>query len=893
MVSRLPIVSPDNRVVRPGTWDSTSVRVVTSPARNRIYMLFELDDFPSSIGIRSYDLDTLLETGYSTFRGRWQGQYHGALAHPTDGLLFYKTDDDEITILDEDLISASRDPVVRRLTIPPEQRALLVPVENDVFAARIDTFSFARRDGRDKLIVAYKPAAGWVAGSSGGAVGTTLPFLAQWDVQTGAGDWLHPINSCRDGRDFEPAGIYTMLSRDGRSLYTVCYVSGALAGVLRIPLGEDGGPDDSAEVEVFPGPVEVVRLFMDESAERVLMIAQGGGTAGHQLWVFDGGSSRYAGVSGLTQGPNRASFGFDPTTGRLYVQTHDHFVRSLQSLVAPGGLAMVDTRLTPVPQPVTFAWMSRPSDISISVFPSAPARPTTVFVRRAGGAERGPGSKRSATDPDCFYRYPDAKRMCPFDERFFRVLEDTVPLGRQPTLGVLDRLTIDVDEGKGVTTSSYEASGTGYGARVQMVGGLGAALRVSSIEPFEYGLDRAGYLPACWQTRRDLVAGVVNDSRLSNFEASAQSQAASANEATLGDLEGPSDRCAPAQKPPDIDTGAVDGVIGQSWSHPLVECSGDREERVGSAPQDAFAAATMCSFSEGKAAAHAYTSGLTGGEVSVARTESTVEVQRDPDRGVVVVSRAAASGVALPGGVSIGLVESVAEVWSNGRPAGERATLERRFCFVRASGYEQQGCRDPSEAIAAMNRAFGRRGRISTPAPDADFAKGTPLGYAAGITKDRFAVVDETLLNADTRLEVPALEITFYRDSTYYGAGRQIIQLAGVQAVATYGISCVPPYGFDGEAADCAEVQGSAPPQRALSGPTQGSNPLPESNDTPVAQSPATGETRQILGPVEVIKDLLIRGLGEGLLLTLVWLTLGAPFVLAARRARAASVGRT
>lgn len=890
LVDRLPIVSPPER----GTfWQTSQVRLILNPLRRRAYMFFSLHPQPvPRVGIRSYDLDTLEPLGFVKFDS--PRTYLGEIELVTErGIILFRTAPHQIGVLSEDAIAAGRDPLVRTIEIPEDQRLLLRPVEDDNASSTISSFTVYERDGRAKLLLGLTPHAPFIAGATAGIAGATLPFLAQWDLETGEGDWLLPIEACRNGRRLV-AGVPVMIARDLASLYTVCNVANGLGAVVRVALGPDGAPDEASEPEVFPGPIDVLRTFEDTAAERFLMISKQEGAFGHTLWVFDGSTSRYAGISGLTQGTSSSpSFGFDPSIGRLYVQAADHLVGDLvgpDQIPVPGGLMMVDTRLTPVPQPAGFPALARPSDVTIAVDPATPGRPRRVFVRRAIGSEWSP-TRRSDPDYDYQYVYPDGKSRKYLDERFFLVLEETVPEGRQPSIGAQDRLTIDVDEREGITSASYDANGSAYGARAMLVGGIGALVRTQA-EVLEYQFDRQGYLPACWHTGRDVFVGAVPGTRLTDYEASASARAGDANESSIGDVSRPTERCASA-KTREVDTSAVDDVIGRGWPYSPVECVGNEGETVSEQP-GSFTASVACGFDDGAVDSSASGALAATGGVSIGESESSVRVRRDAIRGVVVTTSAAAHGIRLPGGISIGIVRSEAEVWSNGRvPAqdAERARLTRQLCFVRTPTYTQEGCVDPSAAIDAMNRALGRRGKVSMPRPDSAYERGSPGGYVAGITKNRPDAIDDQLFNGDQRLEVPALQIVFYRDTSYFGPGRQIIQLAAVQAVATYGIQCVPPFTFMADEGDCVEGTSGA------SGPIDPgpiSTPGPDANPTgaPDDERDGDGRTGPLPPVLEVVKDILVRSLGEGLLLSLVWLTLGAPFVLARRGGHLAKARR-
>ncbi|MDQ3756481.1 MAG: hypothetical protein M3394_01365 [Actinomycetota bacterium] len=104
--------------------------------------------------------------------------------------------------------------------------------------------------------------------------------------------------------------------------------------------------------------------------------------------------------------------------------------------------------------------------------------------------------------------------------------------------------------------------------------------------------------------------------------------------------------------------------------------------------------------------------------------------------------------------------------------------------------------------VEQLNRALAGRGEARLRSPDASFAQGTPHGYLAAVQRDRKELFADQTISKDRSLAVPALEIVMYQgDGGVWGAGRQITQLAGVQASTSYGIACTYGKGVDGRCA--------------------------------------------------------------------------------------------
>jgi hypothetical protein len=91
-----------------------------------------------------------------------------------------------------------------------------------------------------------------------------------------------------------------------------------------------------------------------------------------------------------------------------------------------------------------------------------------------------------------------------------------------------------------------------------------------------------------------------------------------------------------------------------------------------------------------------------------------------------------------------------------------------------------------------VRERFGGQVEIRFNKPyDPGLFKGTPSGYQAAVQRDRLDRFGDQIINRDSSLAVPAVEVMFYRgDSAKNGAGRQILQFAGVQVNASYGIAC-------------------------------------------------------------------------------------------------------
>jgi hypothetical protein len=516
------------------------------------------------------------------------------------------------------------------------------------------------------------------------------------------------------------------------------------------------------------------------------------------------------------------------------------------------------------------------------------------------------------------WHYPDLEPIILPDETFYRVLEDRIPLSRPAKIVDFDRLTIPVAERGGVTASAFDATASGYAARVLQVGGLAATLRpppasgglatsweqIVERQPKQFHGDSR-----CLYKDREAFSGWSEEARLTDLQAGARASGFETDSLTKADLQAPIARCAPAQpflqmirEAQTIDDQADDAVGGAwTWEDHFhrVGCTGDEGARRADPSDTADAQASVsCSQSAGKVAAAA-SGALRITDLRIADGWSQVVVERDLDKGGVRArSEALARGIRIGETDTIARVHTVAEVWSAGRPvpASERTSFQREVCGVRSPSLTVERCLTPEELrryLADLNSRFNGRGQnieVTAPDPDREHARGSPGGYVAGITKSRDDAIDAQLLDHDYQLEVPGLQIKIYKDSIESGPGRQIIQLAAVRGVVSYGILCLSPHIFMPVVRDCRIASAVAPTVGIL--PTSGA-PRVGTNVLGVSFRPeGVGPLPPPVRALRTVAGWLVRSVGEGALASAVWLTLGFPFLLSARRRSLAVLAR-
>lgn len=196
--------------------------------------------------------------------------------------------------------------------------------------------------------------------------------------------------------------------------------------------------------------------------------------------------------------------------------------------------------------------------------------------------------------------------------------------------------------------------------------------------------------------------------------------------------------------------------------------------------------------------------------------------------------------------------------------------------------YANDLCGDPGvqqagsqPVLDAMNKALGSRGRVSAPTPDTELRQGSPGGYLASIQKDRLQQIGARSVQNDDSTQVPALEIVMFNDDPTKGRGRQVYQLAGVDASVTYGIYLLNPptedYPLPDQLIDITDDEGIIPPF------TGGSDIGGDGNSRP----------RGPLGPIKILYEgvsFLMRSPKDALLAAAVWALLLAPVQLMLRR---------
>lgn len=1005
VVGKLPILYPGGYPgphVRSETAAIQDVALVVNPARRRAYELFHLDA-PSRTAIRAFDLDTLRPLGpdgpgapgYGEVLGLPQrvegtvGDFVYALDDPGGRLFLLGQERDRQTFVwAMDLARLDRGgDFATRFDLPAETLAdPAAPKAYDSISYYTD-----RRTGAGKLLLLY-----------GGTYGSPVPGpeIVRWDAGTGAQEWRYrppggncPLIGHMTSGHTQATKPAFWRSTFGDFLYLLCQDGNGESSeprvrIVRVPLDPEAGdrPFDPTlrAPEQFQGPSDggFLESLADPRTDRVIIVTLNC-SKGATLWVFDGRAGALAGGAGfLPEGCGALSYalGIDPSSGRAYALASDYPVGRGARVgddifTLRGGLFLLDPRLTPINQALQFPEMAYPSRGRVGVDPGGDGRPARVFMRRAG----------QGSPHDC-WRYPYGHVVsdrtpeggCPPDH-FYTVLGDHFPIPRQPLPSDQDVNTQAVVEREGVTGRTFEASGSAWGVRVRLVGGLRSVQARQRDELINGVLKYEGALPlfpdggptrqkdryvepACWGNDREAGLARVQSAIVSEREATVIARPLEADPSSREDLRSPAARCRPLITPRDLPTGhridnpdyaAIDSVTDARWTVEDASCSGDAEDvarvdsvlelpnggrpvKVPAGPLHDMEARASCEQSAHTADAEARGGpAQVSGVVVVGETFADVRVEPLEGGGERVVAVAEVRDIRI-GDVFIDVARATAVSRAAGRPGTARTEFVRELCGVHVPGLDPTTCYSDADAacdvdvpalppeteglpaqmreqlqgmrnslaaeqaarcadplawiVDKINQRLRSDVEIFLRRPDPVLAAGTPKGYLAAIQKEETQTVNDTLILRDFAREVPALEITTYRDSNVFGTGRQIILLAGVRAATSYGTYCLPPLVPSGEAcvegapADAAPTPRRSEPvgggtPRALAGPI-GGRPEPAYLEVPNDQAPQP--------PLARVRSLLVRSMREGLLTTGAWFVIGLPFYLATRRMSAA-----
>jgi len=732
-----------------------------------------------------------------------------------------------------------------------------------------------------KILLLFSNGAQSLAeGISGGTVGpgrqpVYQTVLAQWDIATMTEQWQETITACSTGellhltKTSRAAGALfapPFLAADGKTVNILCAIGEEAVQFAKVAYNaETGRLAQPQATTTFPGTSNVRRVIVDTAAQRTHLVV---GVFGSYALTFDWTLNRVSGTTAVSQlaGAQFVAVGLDASSGRYYMWVPPREPAADSSTPAdPGGLLTADGRRSPLPQALAFR------DLAPAVGCCADSAPIQVYAP-AGASSRYVFIRPMTTPVQAVEK--------------FVVLEDAVPVSVDPPLGSLDRTT-DVDEEDGLTESNFAAEAGAYGTRLLVSGG---------ILPAGSALYRQ--LGQCNNANRDISFASMPVVSMSDIAANVRAFAADADQGTRADA-GDYARCWPSGDAP----AAIEGQGGE-WADGKSECVGDADPgAVTDKPRAGARTKATCSHSAGKVRGESVHPAIDTGLVRVSRSVTTSEIIRLPDGGVESRATSIAEGVSIAGIAEIAVVRSEAVARSNGRTTFDKARSEWSvvMCGVKtASGdFTQPGCRKGSDmepAIAGLNRAGGGRVVFVQQRPDGVLQKGSPGGYIAGVQRNEAEVSLARLENNDGSFAVAGLEIQRRNDNST-GINRQIVQLAGVRAVAAYGISLLPQTPTlvdDGPLTSLPEFEEVIARETAPA-PTGLAQAVPITELALASRGGAVAALGQIAeDTVRVVREglrVLLRGGGQALLAFGVWGSLALPWALARRRNLLRSIG--
>ncbi|MDQ3756413.1 MAG: hypothetical protein M3394_00980 [Actinomycetota bacterium] len=696
------------------------------------------------------------------------------------------------------------------------------------------------------------------------------------------------------------------------AVWTACQANGGAAA--SVPLDADGNLAQVGGQGVYRLSQQISDVLVDEGGERLLIRTFGNG---HTWWVFDTRLKRFTGAIAAKASDNEGlAAGVDPSTGRLYQLLPDYSAY-LGSREVPfrGGFSYSDTRLNPAP-PLENVRPDLAYQGAFSIKVDPPTK--RVFLRRGH-----PTYGFMAT-------YPDTGTTTPAPvEPFYRVLHDNVAITEAPPLPDDSTFTTDVAE-DGLTKASFLGSGSGYGARAFLVGGLAKAANVPG---------------PCGPDDRELVAGSVGAAEVSDLSTRAEAASLDGDAKTKDQFGTPVQRCGNEQIPASVHTeelafDQVDPKTGKrdGLNRYLATCTEEQKAAATGPSSKAlsrrdFKAEVACAHGHGRVDASAtggfsdpFATSLEGGGVQevgiqVGYAHSEVTVTRKAGEGVTVTVDSIARDVTIPGIGTIALVRGETTVTSTGRRGGARASYHRTVCGVDWPEFNLQvsDCKTEQEQADLehnMNEALRGQGRVRFRQPDPVLYAGSKSGYKAGVQRPTLDLFEDVKVARDVSPALPAMELVLYRGDSASGPGRQFFHFAGVHASTSYGIACLYGQRPDGKC-------GSLDDQFATDDDAGEDGELTAASGQPGETQTVTvteqGETVQVPGqnvvktkplwrriveaPVNLVKDvlrLLFANPREFGLMAAVWGLLYAPCYLGERRrslrnlrARRGAVGAT
>ena len=666
-----------------------------------------------------------------------------------------------------------------------------------------------------------------VANAQGGGV-----FVAEFSLVTSTVHWVYRSERCAASIHAHPQIPAALGFVDGGLLFGCGNPVAADVGRPPVPRGvgrlalkaapEAGTTPKPGAFELFEHAGDFSRgdSHFDPVAGRLMLSAYAPVTGGTTVYAFDGRARAF--VGGVSAGRVEVTqSGIDPVRGRAY----------LLSGASTAGLVLADLRPTPVSQGANVpALHARSGQAPTSSHIAVDAARRRIFLKYSGSQE-------------------------------FVVVEDRLPsyvplAGSDP-----DANTIDVDEAPGKTDRDYSGSAQAFGSWSRQIGGLQALLVNILADPGTY--------PVSAGTREHRGA-YLSRLTLANDEASASATTADVDRANSKSDIG-------RTKPPDELDPEAEPVA--EWPFEDARCI-DFGNSPSTDEDDTGRAIVECDAAEQRADAQAASVGTDVSGSLIGDSSVEAETRLDAEKGMFTKVIANSSGISLAGGrLKIGEVEHEAQAWARGAPGttGTKWRRDVRSVVLDGALICEKEC-DSAAVASAVNERLGDLLEIQFPEPS---ETRTPGGYQASVQAQYFDHLEDVAFNEqpEDRVEVPGVRILLKQDGVK--PGRTLIDLAGVEAEARYGISLLGGGAVEGGGTGDRDLD---PLQRLgePSGPVVG---VPDTTGRPDAASPRGRRGRpggggQGTNPGE----LLLNGIGRFVDILPIWLTLLIPIYLSARR---------
>lgn len=597
------------------------------------------------------------------------------------------------------------------------------------------------------------------------------------------------------------AGGYSFVQRSGDTAIAYCYgprnsSSGSQGFAVAVPLDHDGLIGGSANPNMYATPTLPNDLYplMDPVSGKLLLLTLGAAN-GTAVWVYEPRFERFAGViaSGVSSDSNGSTyFGLNKQTGRTY------FMNS-------AGILVADVRHNPLPSGLNFPLFKGMSNQGAGTFIAVAPKLHRLFI--------------------------------PIEGQGFAVIQDDIPEPIDPPAADPDRGTADVAEQQGKTGSVFAGAAAGFGAHLLNTGGIPRA--AENADPACYSFLSGKFKDAqgrCLEEQlftsgnRELFLGATQAELGSESGASAQATggayanndtASDADMKRLGNCEADlianhagsvpdrySSFC--ESTPLSVFASGTKGKDGSGFPIPGSACAdfgnaaADQVQRPSSTglPLGMNSSSSVkCDFAKLSTKASAAAAGLAIPNsadpiLSIARSSSETTSKMTAD-GIETEVSAVASGVQV-GAMSINHITTNVKTRAHGRTGTTRATFTRTIEGVKSDTIDcskvvadRPGVASPcdySHFKQAFNQALGQRVRMNLPAAE---RIESPHGYEGVVIKDAATRDSDRAVNDDDTFTVSGLEVVFYNDGTQ-GRNRVVVQLAGVQSEARYGIFLLP-----------------------------------------------------------------------------------------------------